>query len=113
MYVCTVQWPPRWGRQGAPTLLRSPAEAEADKAAAAGPQEEKSRYLVIKMGPGGVETFDLNALPESLSGKGTPISPGGKAEVFIASGKEAEALNLLSLGSLSTSSLSSALLGSI
>ncbi len=59
------------------------------------PGEEKARYLVIKMGPNGLETFDLDALPAGLAGKGTQLGSNGKAEVFVATEKEAKALSQL------------------
>lgn len=116
-----LQWPPKWGRQGPPTLLKGQPDdkeqlpsnkevAEKEKvsekqteqtpgqnqmSAASPPGEEKAKYLVIKMGPNGLETFDIDALPAGLAGKGTQLGLNGKAEVFVATEKEAKSLSQL------------------
>ena len=45
------------------------------------------------MGPGGMETFDLDKLPAGFEGKGTKLGLNGKAEVFVATGREAQVLD--------------------
>lgn len=93
--ISVIQWPTNWGRQGTPSLLRTPRDK--DKAAAPKTGEDKPRFLIVKMSPGGLETFEIDALPESFTGKGTPFGPSGSSEVSVASNREAELLDKLAL----------------